>query len=260
MIYGAYIGLAIVVCSVLKEWFSWPQTILIGTGVTLVILVVWAFRSQFTKIIFPASAVSPPTSTTTGSGTATATTPPAPPPAPAPAVRVRSYGWLWIIVGILLIIVVIWVVIPAMRPSAPAPPATSATPPKKELRQPEDKRGLSLVGGGGIFEDKGFIGVEKGGHAFFATQTMPWRRDAVFHVVVKLLQKTTGYVCIEINGGRGGTKFYMHPGSSEFATVVFFETGEQGDPGYFNPGPNQVKIWSTVGTMTIQYVSIEMLY
>jgi hypothetical protein len=182
-------------------------------------------------------------------------------PTPTPA-STKSYGWNWplLIIAILVAIIAYHFIAPALRTSAPAPQATSATPPKKELRQPEDRRGLSLVGGDGIFEDKGFIGVRKGGDAYFATQTMPWRKDAVFHVVVKLLQKTTGNICLEVNGGRGGTKFYMHPGSSEFATVVFFETGEPGDSRYFNPGPNQVKIWSTVGDMSIQCVSMEMLY
>jgi len=196
------------------------------------------------------------TAVVVGTATATATVP-SPPPTPAPAARVRSYGWVWpVAIVIIGLVFLVWV-LPTMRTTAPAPQATA---PKRELRQHVEKRGLSLVGDDRIFNKEGFVEIRKGGRAFFVTNNLPWRKDAVFHVAVRLRQKTTGNIVLLINGGRGGEKSYLVPRSSEFGNAVFFDSGEIGRSDYFNPGTNQIIVSSPNSDTTIQCVSIEMLW
>lgn len=146
----------------------------------------------------------------------------------------------------------------ATTPSAPPPQATA---PGRELQQRVITRNLKFVGGNGTVERQGFVEVQKGGHTFYVIHDMPWRRDAIFRVVVSLRQKTTGNVVLELNGGRGGQKYYMVPSSSVFGNAVFYDKGEIGRPEYFNPdGGNQILLSSQRGDMEIQYVSIVMIY
>jgi len=181
-------------------------------------------------------------------------------PAPAPVSSSRSYGWLWSFVlvffgGLIALTIYHRVLVPSFNLPAPTP---QATVPKINLQQPAAKRGLSLVGGDGIFNEEGYVGVQKGGRAFFATHTLPWFRDAVYHIIVKLKQKSTSEIFVKINGQ--WTKSLVHPGSPNFTNVVFFETGEVGSPSYFNAsGINNIEVWSLGDdNMTIQCVSIEI--
>lgn len=89
---------------------------------------------------------------------------------------------------------------------------------------------------------------------------MPWRNDAVFHVVAKIRQEKTATILIKINGQ--WTKSLVHPGSPIPTNIVLFEAGEVGSPDYFNPsGINNIEVSSLGGdNMTIHCVSIEMIY
>jgi hypothetical protein len=159
--------------------------------------------------------------------------------------------------GILATSLTMWfVVMPYIREPKPSPsPASVAKKTPQVTNIP-----LKFVGGDGSYEKHGLVGVQNGGHAFFATHSLPWRKKATFHVVVEVLRQTTGNVCLEINGGRGGQKFYNHPASSTFSIDVFFESGERGDSAFFNPGPNQIKIWSPGADIVIRCVSVDMIY
>lgn len=179
--------------------------------------------------------------------------PSASPPAPAPAAAQKiNWGWITAVV-VLGIVVVVWVIIPALRIPTP-PPA-----PKKELQQHVLRRDLKFVGGDGAIEKDGFVGIRKNGHVAFTTWDLPWRKDAVYHVVFCVLRRTTGYDRIEING-RSGEISCEHYGSEKFETVVFFERDMPGDPKYFNPGINQIKFWSPGDDVIVQSASIEMIY
>lgn len=176
------------------------------------------------------------------------------PPAPAPAAYSKRYGWAWLIVAILAAVIAYHFVAPVLRTHTP-------TAPQRTLQQRVITRNLKFVGGDGAIKRQCFIEVQKGGHIFYAIQDMPWRRDAIFRVVVSLRQKTTGNVVLEINGGRDGEKYYMVPSSSVFGNAVFYNKGEIGRPEYFNPdGGNQIVLSSQGGDMEIQYVSIVMIY
>jgi hypothetical protein len=177
---------------------------------------------------------------------------------PTPATAAKSSNWAWLIVGILAIVFVIWVIAPMItKTNAPTPQATA---PQKQLEQRVITRNLKFVGGEAI-ERQGFIAVKKDGRAFYAIHDMPWRRDAIFRVVVCLRQESTGNIILKINGGRGGQKFYMVPGSTVFGNAVFFDKEEIGRPEYFNPdGGNQIILSSQGGDMDIQFVSIVMIY
>lgn len=185
-------------------------------------------------------------------------------PAPAPvASSKRSYSWVWSFVfvffgGLIALTIYHEVLVPVFN--APGPSSRVVAPTQKRtLQQRVEKHGLSLVGGDGIFNERGRIGVRKGGKAFFVTHTLPWRKDAVFHVVVKIRQQSTADIFIKINGQ--WTKSLVHPGSPNFTAVVFFEAGEVGSPSYFNSsGINNIEVSSSGDDdMTIQCVSIEMI-
>jgi hypothetical protein len=181
-------------------------------------------------------------------------TPPATAPAAIPtSLRVRL---ALMTLGLLSLSLTMWfVVLPYIRATKPAPAPVARKAPRVTNIP------LKFVGGDGSYEKHGLVGVQNGGgHAFFATHSLPWQRRATFHVVVEVLRKTTGNVCLEINGGRGGQKFYNHPGSSTFSIDVFFESGERGDSNFFNPGPNQIKVWSPGADIVIRCVSIDMIY
>lgn len=211
-----------------------------------------------------ASSTTAATTATTAAATATTATPP-PTPAPAPVAIPRTapmstswFGWVLIII-IAIVFVGRWIWYETGVKSTYSPP--QATAPKRDLQQRVITRNLKFVGGDGTIERQGFIEVQKGGHAFYAINDMPWRRDAIFRVVVSLRQKTTGNVVLEINGGRGGQKYYMVPSSSVFGNAVFYDKGEIGRSEYFNPdGGNQILLSSQGGNMEIQYVSIVMIY
>lgn len=237
--------------------------IAIGIFAVTGIMVVLGIRSWFPKLITPQSKASSSVMTTAGTTTsspAIGTTSSASVTAPAVSASPRSWSWLWWIPVIAIVAFGGWWAVKTLPKNVAVPSPHRMCVPKKQLRQKVVPCSLRFVGGDGIIRRNGLVGIRKGGQAFFATNTLPWRKDAVFHVVVKIIQKTTGHICLEINGGRGGTKFYMHPGSPELATIVFFETGERGDPSLFNPGTNQIKIWSPGDDMIIQCVSIEMFY
>jgi hypothetical protein len=166
--------------------------------------------------------------------------------------------WLIIIIAVVFIGRWVWYEGRNIR-STYSPP--QATVPQRELHQRVITRNLKFVGGDSAIERQGFTEVQKGGHAFYAIHDMPWRRDAIFRVVVSLRQQSTGNVVLEANGGRGGQKYYMVPSSSTYGNAVFFDKGEVGRSEYFNPdGGNQIILWSQGGDMEIQYVSIVMIY
>lgn len=207
----------------------------------------------------PKSDSAPGAAATTSSGSPSPSpqASPTPTPTPRPTAAAKK-GWFWpVVIGALLSIVAIYVVIPALQ--APAPSPQRATVPEKVLEQRVEKCSLQFVGGDGFLEKDGRIEVRNGGQAFFTTHTLPWRRDAVFHVVVEMSRRSTGLVWININEGRG-IKNYMRPGTEGFTNVVFFAKIERGDPSYFNRGTNQIKIWSPGDEMVIQRVSVEMIY
>ncbi len=185
------------------------------------------------------------------------------PPAPAPTtVTSKSYGWAWQLIALLITMLlgtIIYhkVLVPSFNLPGPLPQATA---PKKQLQQHVVKRDLKFVGGEGAIEKEGLIGIRNGGHAAFTTWDLPWKKDAIYHVVFYVLRKnTTGYDWIEING-RSGDISCKHYASDKVETVVFFERDMPGDPKYFNPGINQIKFWSPGDNVIIQCARIEMAY
>jgi len=224
---------------------------LCASGVLLWLIGKWV-EKMFT---FRPPAPPPPVATTATTGT------PAPPPPPPPPTASKSYGWVWSFIfvffgGLIALTIYHKALVPVFNAPGPQPQSTA---PKILLQQKVEKCTLQFVGGDGVLEKGGLIEVPSDKQAFFATHSLPWKKNAAFHVVVNLLRKSTGQICLEVNGGRGGTKSYMHPGSPELSIVVFFEKDERGDSGYFNPGANQIKIWSPGDDIFIQNVRIEMI-
>ena len=194
--------------------------------------------------------------------TATSTSP-TPPPTPAPAhATSKSYGWVWSFVlvffgGLIALAIYHKVLVPSFNFPASPPQATA---PQRQLQQRVVKRELQFVGGEGAIKKEGLVDIRNGGHAAFTTWDLPWKKDAIYHVVFYVLRKnTTGYDYIEING-RSGDIFCKHYASDKFETVVFFERDMSGDSKYFNPGINQIKFWSPGDNIIVQSARIEMAY
>jgi hypothetical protein len=233
--------------------------IAIGFFIATGILIFFAVRGKLLKKTAPKAKSGPPPAntkagTTTPPTSLTSGTTLAPPTPPA-----QKTNWAWAAAfGAIGIAIIIWVIAPWLRnpPASPLPPPAA----KRELQKRVVSTDLRFIGGDGVLEKEGLIGIRRGGQAFFLTHNLPWRKDAEFHVVVRALRRTTGNVRLTINGGRGGEKFLIFPGSSDFLDGVFFDSGEKGLPAYFNPGTNQIIIAPIGDDLIIQCVRIEMIY
>lgn len=170
----------------------------------------------------------------------------------------KSYAWLWWVAAVVAVLAVGWWGYNHFQ-SGPAPRVKAPTE-KRALKEKVSICDLKFVGGDNVSEAGGLVYISSGGHAFFATKSLPWRNDAEYRIAVYLIRRSTGNVILAINGGRGGEKFYMHPGSPNPAIDVYFETGEKGNPSFFNPGANQVKIYSPGDDIFIQRISIVMIH
>jgi len=208
---------------------------------------------RLSKKSAPLAKAGPSATTTAGAtgSTISATTPspiPSPPPVPVAAPQKTNWGWL-VVVGILVAIILFWIVVPALKSTAPPPQVTT---PKRELQRHVVKIPLE-------------INYQDGKQIIFCSGGVPWQENARYQVAFHLVQDKPGKLFIEINGGKGGDGPFNFKSwiTGQEITVVFFEPtpgGFQGNPKYFVPGTNWIKFYSSGCNVEIRHAQIEVEY